>query len=322
MVVQAYRTPEMDYLSDRAYPFLEGLLDRYVDGGVKLNALYSDELHIQQDWGYLRHHDHGEFTLRYVSPGLAARFAQAHSEEYLDFARYLLYFVSGQEDATHDLSAKGDHSHVFGETPEAIAETALFRARYYHLLQNGVVDLFVRAKRHLESRIGHRLEARAHATWAESPTIDRWEHGQENTFARQYEYTSQFVWSNTAHQAAAACYDYFKWGEYLTGGGNDHAECGWLDRNYLGLALACSAVIINEDPYLYAFPWGMPDVVGRRRTDAMNAFGVSGEPWFGMVQKQQHREVEVLLLYPLDLVAVDGRFGSWTHQYGYANLIS
>ncbi len=322
LVVQAYRSPELDYLSPGAAPFLHGLLDRYVDAGVRLNALYSDELHIQQDWGYFHHHDHGEFTLRYVSEGLARRFAECHGDQYLDFSPYMLYFVSGQEDAAHDLSAKRDIAHVFGDTPEAIAQTALFRSRYYHLLQNGVVDLFLGAKRHLEGRVGYQLEARAHATWAESPTIDVWEHGQENQYNGQYEYTSQFVWSNTVHQAAAACYDYFKWGEFLTGGGNDHAECGWLDRNYLGLALACSTGIVNDVPYSYAFHWGMPDLIGRRRFDLMNAYGVVGEPWFGMVQEMQHRDVEVLMLYPLDLVAVDQRFGSWTHQYGYANLIS
>jgi hypothetical protein len=322
LVVQAYRSLELDYFSPDAAPFLHSLLDRYVGAGVRLNALYSDELHIQQDWGYFHHHDHGEFTPRYVSPGLARRFAEHYGEQYLDFAPYLLYFVSGQEDAAHDLSAKRDLAHVFGDTPEAIARTALFRSRYYHLLQNGVVDLFLGAKRHLETRLGYRLEARAHATWAESPTIDAWEHGQENQFSRQYEYTSQFVWSNTVHQAAAACYDYFKWGEFLTGGGNDHAECGWLDRNYLGLALACSTGIVNDVPYSYAFHWGMPEVISRRRFDLMNAYGVSGEPWFGMVQEMQHRDVDVLMLYPLDLVAVDQRFGSWTHQYGYANLVS
>ena len=312
----------MDYFSPNAAPFLRDLVDRYVGAGVQLNALYSDELHIQQDWGYFRHHDHGEFTLRYVSRGLARRFAERYGDRYKDFERFLLYFVSGQEDAAHGLTAKRDLAHVFGSTPEAIAQTALFRARYYHLLQDDVVDLFLGAKRHLESRLGYHVEARAHATWAESPTIDCWEHGQENKFARQYEYTSQFVWSNTVHQAAAACYDYFKWGEFLTGGGNDHAECGWLDRNYLGLALACSTGIVNDVPYSYAYHWGMPEAISRRRLDLMNAYGVAGEPWYGMVQEMEHRDVDVLMLYPLDLVAVDQRFGSWTHQYGYANLIS
>ncbi len=322
LVVQSYRSPEMDYFSPDAAPFLRDLAGRYIDAGVRLNALYSDELHIQQDWGYFTHHDHGEFTLRYASPGLARCFAEHYGDRYADFAPFMLYFVSGQEDSAPDLTAKRDLSHVFGDTPEEIAQTALFRARYYHLLQDEVVDLFLGAKRHLETRLGYSLEARAHATWAESPTIDSWEHGQENQYARQYEYTSQFVWSNTVHQAAAACFDYFKWGEFLTGGGNDHAECGWLDRDYLGLALACSTGIVNDVPYSYAYHWGMPEVIGRRRMDLMNAYGTAGEPWFGMVQEMQHRDVDVLMVYPLDLVAADPRFGSWTVQYGYANVIS
>jgi hypothetical protein len=36
----------------------------------------------------------------------------------------------------------------------------------------------------------------------------------------------------------------------------------------------------------------------------------------------QHRDVDVLLLYPLDLVAVQERFGSWMTQYAYANYIT
>jgi len=322
LVVQMYRTPEMDYLSEQALPFLTGLIDRYVDAGIALNGLYSDEMHIQQDWRYSGHHDNGEFALRYVSDGLITRFAGRYGDEYADFARYLLYFVYGQEDASHDLSAKTGVMHVFGHTPEAIRQTALFRARYYHLLQDGVVDLFVRAKRHAESRLGHRLETRAHATWAESPTIDAWLHGQENQYAQQYEYTANFLWSNTVHQAASACYDYFRWGDYLTGTGNDHAECGWLDRNYMGLALACSTGVLNEVPYSYAAHWGMPEEVSRRRADLVDAYGAAGSPLFGIVQDMQHRDVEVLMLYPLDLVALEERFGSWMTQYGYANLIS
>jgi hypothetical protein len=36
----------------------------------------------------------------------------------------------------------------------------------------------------------------------------------------------------------------------------------------------------------------------------------------------QHRDVDVLMLYPLNLVASEERFGSWMTQYGYANLIT
>lgn len=316
LVVQLYRTPEMDYFSDNALPYLKRLVDRYVDAGVKLNALYSDEMHIQQDWGYHSHHDNGEFAVRYVSPGMAKQFAASYGKEYADFAKYLVYFTCGQEDTTHDLSARDGVMHVMSSTPEGIRATALFRSRYYRLLQDGVVDLFTGAKHHMEQRLGHRLETRAHATWAQSPTCDRWRS------SRPYEYTSDFVWSNTVQQAASACHDYFKWGDFLSGNGNDVAEGGFLDRNYYGLALACSTGIINEIPNSYAAHWGMPDVVSRRRQALANAYGDSAWGPFAVVQNNEHRDVEVLMLYPLDLVATEERFGSWMTQYGYANYIT
>ncbi len=67
---RCYRTPEMDYFSDKALPYLKGLVDRYATAGVKLNGLYSDEPHLMGDWSYHWHHDHGQFAMRYVSPGL------------------------------------------------------------------------------------------------------------------------------------------------------------------------------------------------------------------------------------------------------------
>jgi hypothetical protein len=322
LLVQQYRTPEMDYFSEKALPFLTRLIDRYAAAGVHLNALYSDEMHIQQDWAYFNHHDHGEFALRYVSPGIAREFAARYGAEFQDFAKYLIYFTHGQEDFANDLSAKLGIMHTFGSSAEDIQRTALFRARYYQLLQNGVVDLFVQAKQYAENKMGHGLEARGHATWAESPTIDYWAVGESTGWKPQYEYTSNFVWSNTVQQAASACYDYFKWGDFLTGNGNDLAEGGWLDRNYYGLALACSTGILNEVPYSYAAHWGMPQEISRRREALVNAFGAGAQPPFAIVQEMQHREVDVLMLYPLDLVAVDERFGSWMTQYGYANYIT
>ncbi len=322
LVVQMYRTPEMDYFSEQALPYLQKLCDRYADAGVKINALYADEMHIQQNWGYFSHHDNGAFALRYVSPGFARRFAARHGAEYEDFAKYMVYFVYGQEDTANDLSAKDGIMHVFGDSPEAIRATALFRSRYYALLQDGVVDLFTEAKRHMERRMGHKLEARAHATWAESPTIDKWNVGQDHHPKHQYEYTSNFVWSCTVHQAASACHDYFKWGDFLTGNGNDHAEGGWLDRNYLGLALACSTGIINEVPYSYGAHWGMPAEISHRRMALVNAFGAAAWQPYAMVQNMEHRDTEVMMLYPLDLVAAEERFGSWMSQYAYANLIT
>ena len=322
LVVQLYKTPEMDYFSDKAQPFLTNLIDKYADAGVVLNGLYSDEMHIQQDWNYFGHHDDGEFALRYVSDGFAHKFADKYGEQYLDFAKYLIYFTYGQHDSASDLSAKQGIMHVFGSSPEDIRRTALFRARYYHMLQDGVVNLFTSAKHYAEGRYGHKLEARAHATWAESPTIDYWYTGKETLGQNQYEYTSNFIWSNTVHQAAAACYDYFKWGDYLTGNGNDVAECGWLDRNYYGLAQACSTGVLNDVPYSYAACWGVPDAVNGRRSWLTSTYGDAGNTLWGMVQDMQHREVDVLMLYPIDLVATEERFGSWMTQYGYANTIT
>ena len=323
LVVQIYRTPEMDYFSPHALPYLTNLVDKYAVAGIHLNGLYSDEMHIQQDWTYFGHHDHGEFAMRYVSPGLEREFAARYGAEYADFAKYLVYFVHGQEDFAVDLSAKQGIMHTFGATPEAIQKTALFRARYFHLLQNGVVDLFVQAKQYAEAKMGHRLEARAHATWAESPTVDSWgDHGSWESGRAQYEYTSDFVWSNTVQQASAACYDYFKWGDFLTGNGNDHAEGGWIDRDYYALALAASTGILNDVPYSYAAHWGVPDAVSVRRDALESVYGDSGEPLYGAVEGMQHRNTDVLMLYPLDLVASEERFGSWMTQYGYTNYVT
>jgi hypothetical protein len=322
LVVQQYRTPEMDYFSPRALPFLKDVVDKYAAAGVKLNGLYADEMHIQQDWAYFNHHDHGEFALRYVSPGLAEEYARRYGAEYKDLAKYLVYFAYAQEDFASDLTAKQGTMHVMGSTPTDVRRTALLRARYYKLLQDGVVDLFTAAKRHAEQKMGHALESRAHATWAESPTIDHWRVGRQPQARHQYEYTSNFVWSDTVHQAASACHDYFKWGDFLTGNGNDHAEGGYLDRDYFALALACSTGILNDVPYSYGAHWGMPDEISRRRMAVVDVYGASGEPHFNLVEEMQHRDTEVLMLYPLDLVAVEERFGSWMTQYGYANYVT
>lgn len=322
LVVQMYRTPEMDYFSPQAPGFLTGLIGRYAAAGIRLNGLYSDEMHIQQDWHYTHHHDHGEFALRYVSPHLAREYAARFGAEYADFAKYLVYFAHGQEDFANDLSARQDAMHVFGRSAAEVQRTALFRARYYRLLHDGVVDLFVNAKRYAEKQMGHRLAARYHATWAQSPTLDQWDTGTRNRSAAKYEYTSNFVWSNTVHQAAAACDDYFKWGDFLVGGGNDHTEGGWLDRNYYALALASSTGILNDVPYSYAAHWGMPAEIRRRRSALVDAYGAGASPAFAAVQESRHRDVDVLMLYPLALVAVDERFGTWMTQYGYANMVT
>ncbi len=322
LVIVSYRTPELDYFSPKAAPFLEGLVERYHQAGVALNGLYADEMHIQQDWGYASHHDEGQFTLRYLTPNLARKFAELYGPEFQDLQKYLVYFCYGQHGFVPNIEARLPAQHVFGGQPEEIQRTFLLRRRYYDLLEKTVVDLFVRAKRHAERLYGHDLESRAHATWAQSPTIDFWVTGTLPHAPRQYEYTPDFLWSNTVQQAAAACSDYFRWNDFLTGGGNDHAEGGWSDRNYYGLALACSTGVLNKTPNAYAAAWGMPHAAGQRHQALEDAYGDAASPAFQALENAAHRDVEVLMLYPMSLVACEERFGSWMTQYGYANYIT
>jgi hypothetical protein len=342
LVVVSYTTPEMDYFSPKALPFLEDLVNRYHAAGVPLNGLYADEMHIQQDWGYFSHHDEGQFAFRYLTPNLSRRFAelyglpggtgvspvhgggQAGSAVPLapDLEKFLVYFCYGQHGFLPDLQARLPAQHVFGDSPDEIQKTFLLRHRYFDLLQQSVVDLFVRAKEFAEKKYAHELESRAHATWAQSPTIDHWHTRTLRHAPRQYEYTPDFQWSNTVQQSASACSDYFAWNDFLTGGGNDHAEGGWSDRNYYGVTLACSTGILNRVPYAYAAAWGIPAEAGRRHQAVCDAFGASANPWFQAVQDSQHRDVDVLMLYPLSLVACEERFGSWMVQYGYANYVT
>ncbi len=322
LAVVSYETPEMDYFSPQARPFLENLVRQYHAAGVPLNGLYADEMHIQQDWGYGSHHDEGQLTFRYLTPHLAARFAERYGAEFKDLEKYLVYFAYAQHGFLPTLDARAPAQHVLGTSAEDIQRTFLLRRRYYELLESTVVALFAGAKEFAEKTYGHELEARAHATWAESPTCDFWRTGSQRGAPRQYEYTPDFWWSNTIHQAASACDDYFAWNDFLTGGGNDHAEGGWSDRNYFGIALACSTGILNRTPYAYAAAWGMPHEAAQRHQAVCDAFGASASPWFQAVQDCQHRDTDVLMLYPLSLVACEERFGSWMVQYGYANYVS
>ena len=319
LIVVSYATPEMDYFSPKARPFLQALVEQYHAAGVPLNGLYADEMHIQQDWNYNGHHDEGQFTFRYLTPNFAARFAELYGAEFADFEKYLVYFAYAQHSFLPSLEAHYPAQHALGADADGIQKTWLLRRRYFDLLHKTVVELFATAKEFAEKKYGHELEARAHATWAQSPTIDFW-HPSKNT--KKYEYTPDFLWSNTVQQAASACDDYFSWNDFLTGGGNDHAEGGWSDRNYYGIALACSTGILNRTPYAYAAAWGMPHAAGRRHQAVCDAFGASANPWFQIVQDSQHRDTDVLMLYPLSLIACEERFGSWMVQYGYANYVT
>jgi len=155
------------------------------------------------------------------------------------------------------------------------------------------------------------------------PTVDLWDVGELNPNPNKYEYTPNFIWGNTVHQASAACYDYFKWGEYLQPTRNDFAELGWNDRNYYGAAMSASIGVINKIPNSYPAFWGMPQKVKERKGAINDAYG--GRPKsksIDIITGHIHRDVDVLLLYPMNLVAAEERFGSWIAQYGYANYIT
>jgi len=320
MVLLEYESQEMDYFNPDAPEFLHSLMKKYYDKKVNLTALYSDEMHIQQDWSYFSHHENGQFAERYLTHSMSDAYIKKYNQPLED--KYMLYFVYGAPAFEPFAQSALNVQYVMGDKPEDIHRTFLLRDRYYKLLNGGVVDLFNDAKQYAEKLFGRELKTGAHASWAESPTIDLWNTEKLPLYQSAYEYTSNFVWSNTVHQAAAACYDYFKWGEYLQPTGNDFAECGWSDRNYYGAALAASIGVINKYPSAYAAAWGFPDAAIERRMAINHAFGASPPRDISLFTGGVHRDVDVLALYPMNLVATEERFGSWMTQYGYANYLT
>jgi hypothetical protein len=328
LVVLQYQTMEMDYLSPTASEFLGDLVQQFHDKGISLAGVYSDEMHIQQDWSYHSHHDGGQFALRYVSPGFERAFAEQFGAQYADFARYMIYFCAHQHDFLPTHEPKLPSQHVFGPTQADIQATLLMRRQYYQFLEGNVVRLMIGAKAKAEQLNGHPLDAFYHSTWAESPTCDAWAVGgvhdswSPEEHRRRYEYTPDFIWSNTVHQASAACANYFKWNDFLDGGNNDVPEGGYADRNYYGRVLACSLAALNRRPLPSAGMWGMPQPVRERMAAVSETYGAQGHTTYHSVQDYTPRQIEVLFVYPQDLVAVEERFGSWMVQYGYANLIT
>lgn len=319
-VILEYETQEMDYFSPQAAPFLKNLMKKYHDKGINLVSLYSDEMHIQQDWYYFVHHENGQFNVRFLTRNFSDAYQKKFGQELED--KDLLYFAYGSPFFETGAKAVRNVQYVMGSKPEDIQRTFLLRDRYYKMLNHDVVDLFKDAKSYAESLFGHSLETAGHSSWAESPTIDTWDTEKLRENAMKYEYTSNYVWGNTVQQAAAACYDYFKWGEYLEPTGNDFAECGWMDRNYYGAAMGASIGVINNYPNAYIASWGMPDQSQKWKEATNSAFGARDGSVTNQITGGVHRDIEVLILYPMNLVAVEERFGSWMTQYGYANYLT
>jgi hypothetical protein len=319
-----YRLPEMDYFSPRAGEFLRDHLQEFKNLGVIFDGFYSDEPHIQGDGCHFRHFGPAQLSVRYVSEWFERKFAERYGSQYADFAPWLIYFAQAQHRFIRSIDAEYEAQHVMGESPSEIAKTMLLRQQYYTFLQGSVVDLMVGARKHAQELFDRPMWTRGHTTWAEPPTLDVWTRTSEPVDKRgvNYEYTSDFLASNTVHEAASATYDYFRWNEFLTGMGNDTAEGGYADRNYYACALACSTGVLNEYPYAYCSFWGLPKACAPHMKAIRDTFGTSASDMHLFLQESQHREIEPLFVWPLDLVAVDERFGSWMTQYSYANYIT
>ncbi|MDR1523913.1 MAG: hypothetical protein LBS79_01470, partial [Tannerella sp.] len=148
MVILEYETQEMDYFNSDAPGFLKNLMKKYSDRGINLTSLYSDEMHIQQDWSYFSHHENGQFALRYLTHSMAEAFARKYGQPFDD--KYMLYFAYGAPSFEPFALSVLNVQYVMGTEPEDIHRTFLLRDRYYKLLNSGVVDLFKEAKEYAE----------------------------------------------------------------------------------------------------------------------------------------------------------------------------
>ncbi|NLO81714.1 MAG: hypothetical protein GX094_01410 [Clostridiales bacterium] len=330
LAVAVYRTPELDYFSPDALSYMKSVIDMHREAGISYQGFYSDEMHIQFDWDLGTHFGPTEINTRYITPNLADEYARRYGDRYKDFLKYLVYFSYHQHDFLDGDEGKRANQHVFGKDEKGIYETWLFRKRYFELLQTRVVDLCIAAKEYAEELFGGPIMTRAHATWQESPTCDRFADmsslsKEERVKISRYEYTPHYVWSSSIRESISACYDYFKWNDFLTGSGTDHPEGGNIDRNYYAQAFTCSLGVLNKFPYAYCGSWGSPKEVLRRLKNVGITYGNmdSGiEHGHNLVQGISHRLTDVLALYPLELNYVEERFGSWMVQYGYCNYIT
>ena len=309
---------------------MKSIIDRHAAAGITYQGFYSDEMHIQFDWDLGVHFGLNEITTRYLTPNMAKKFAARYGKEYEDFGKYLVYFSYHQHEFLPGTEAELPSQHVLGRDARGVHSTWLLRKRYFELLNETVVQLCVDTKTYAEQLFGNQIDCYGHATWEESPALDRnypaarFSEIYDEAYSR-YDCHPDDCFSSSIIEAMAGCYNYFNWNDYFTGGGTDHGEDGCSDRNYYTQALGASLAELNPFHTSYAAGWGSPQEIMRRFGDVGMSYGFANRRGDGgerIVQGFGFRHTDILALYPLDLVYAEERFGSWMVQYGYCNYIT
>ena len=324
-------TPEMDYFHPGVTEYVHGIIDLYREKGVEFMELYSDEMHIQFDWDFSHFGPH-EIPTRYMTDNFQS-VLRTYDDLFSDFDKALIWFGYDMQ-ADRETLGRKHTQHVIGRTPEALYETFRMRRTYYETLQDKVVGMCCEARDYIratyEKHAGWDPLCLGHATWQESPTCDRYADVNLGGHVAQfgdvvaqghcaYDYTDEYVYSSTVREAISGCYDYFKWNDYFSYGGNDFCECGWFDRNYYGGAMACSLGSLNRNEVASWGAWGFPDWARRRFRAVDVGFGATRGTQEAVLTYGRPRVIDVLYVYPKDLTSVEERFGSWMVQYAYCN---
>lgn len=322
-------TPEMDYFHPDVTEYIHGVIDMYRREGVEFMELYSDEMHIQFDWGFA-HFGPYEIPTRYMTENFQSKLAKV-DPIFADFDKALIYFGYDML-ADRNLLGRSHTQHVIGSSAADLYRTFRMRRTYFEMLQDQVVGMCCEARDYIrDTYVKHKgwdPLCLGHATWQESPTCDHYAPGRgegrfHHALQRGYctfDYSPDYVYSSTIREAISGCYDYFKWNDYFSYGGTDFCECGWFDRNYYGGAMSASLGALNRNEVASWGAWGFPTEARKRFNNVSLSFSGGGRGTReAIVTYGRPRDIDVLYVYPKDLTAVEERFGSWMVQYGYCN---
>ena len=180
------------------------------------------------------------------------------------------------------------------------------------MLNNGVVDLFCDAKAMPRDCSTGTPHSGARFV-AQSPTIDLW-NTESSLRIRISTNIHPISWETRCNQASAACYDYFQW-ERVPATDRKRLCRGRLGRPEL---------LRGGDGRVDRRDQQVPERSCRRPGECPT--GCGNGRWLSTARSARrqrrdrpdlrhvHRDVDVLILYPMNLVAVEPRFGDWMAQ--------